>query len=89
MSKGRSWQKLSRLIQLVSLFRVLGGMVVKNLPANAGDARDAESIPGLGRSPGGGNGNPLQYSCLGNPMDTGAWLAIIHGVAKSRTRLSD
>ena len=88
MSKGRSWQKLGRLIQLVSLFRALGGMVVKNLPANAGDARDAGSIPGLGRSPGGGNGNPLQYSCLGNPMDTGAWLAIIHGVAKSQTRLS-
>ena len=88
MSKERSWQKLGRLIQLVSLFRALGGMVVKNLPANAGDARDAGSIPGLGRSPGGGNGNPLQYSCLGNPMDTGAWLAIIHGVAKSQTRLS-
>ena len=46
-------------------------------------------IPGSGRSPGGGNGNPLQYSCLENPMDGGAWRATVHGVAKSRTRLSD
>jgi len=46
---------------------------VKNLPASAGDIRDAGSIPGWGRSPGGGNGNPLQYSCLENPMDGGAW----------------
>ena len=50
-------------------------LMVKNLPANAGDTRDTGSIPGLGRSPGGGNGNPLQHSCLGNPMDRGAWLA--------------
>ena len=50
-----------------------GGIVAKNLPANAGDARNVGSIPGLGRSPGEGNGNPLQYSCLGNPMDGGAW----------------
>ena len=47
--------------------------MVKNLSAKAGDARDAGLIPGLGRSPGGGNGNPLQYSCLGNPTDRGAW----------------
>ena len=47
-------------------------LMVKNLPANAGDTRDTGSIPGLGRSPGGGNGNPLQHSCLGNPMDRGA-----------------
>ena len=60
--------------------------MVKNLPANAGDARDTDSIPELGRSPGGGNGNPLQYSCLGNPMDRGAWgVATVHGVAKSPT----
>ena len=59
---------------------------VKNLPANAGDLG---SIPGLGRSPGEGNGNPLQYSWLENSMDRGAWWATIHGVAKSRTRLSD
>ena len=56
--------------------------VVKNLPANAGDARDTGSIPGLGRSPGEGNGNPLRYSCLENPMDRRAWWAVIHGVAK-------
>ena len=60
-------------------------LVVKNLPANAGDVRDARSIPGLGRSPGGWHGNPLQYPCLENPMDRGAWWAIIHGVAQSRT----
>ena len=54
--------------------------MVKNLPANA---RDTGSIPGLGRLPGGGKGNPLQYSCLGNPMDRGAWWATVHGVAKS------
>ena len=56
-----------------------GGTVVKNLPA---DSRDAGLIPGSGRSPGGGNGNPLQDSCLGNPMDRGTWQAIIHGVTK-------
>ena len=53
--------------------------VVKNLPANAGDSG---SVPGLGRSPGEGNGNPLQYFCLGNPMDRGAWWAAVHGLAK-------
>ena len=59
------------------------GAVVKNLPANAGDSRDAGSIPGLGRSPGGGNGNLLQDPCLGNPMDRGAWQATFHRVVKS------
>ena len=59
-----------------------GGSVVKNLPANAGDVG---LIPGSGRSVGGGNDNPLQYSCLGNPMDRGAWRAIVHGVTKSQT----
>ena len=63
-------------------------LVVKNLPANAGDARDTGSIPGSGRSPRVGNGNPLQYSCLENSMDRGAWRATIHGVTKSQTRLS-
>ena len=58
-----------------------------NLPASAGDLRGVGSIPGLGRSPGGGHGNPLQYSCLENHMDRGAWWAIIHRVAKSRRRL--
>ena len=59
--------------------------MVKSSPASAGDVRDAGSIPGLGRSPGGGHGNPLQYSCLENPMDRGAWWATVHRVAKSRT----
>ena len=62
--------------------------MVKNLPANAED-RDMSSIPGLGRSPKEENGNPLQYSCLENPMDRGAWWATAHGVAKSQTQLSD
>ena len=56
-----------------------GGSVVKNPPANAGHTG---SVPGSGRSPGEGNGNPLQYSCLGNPINRGAWWAIVHGVAK-------
>ena len=60
-------------------------LVVKNLPANAGDVRDLGSIPGMGRSPGEGNGTPLQYSCLENPMDGGAWRATVHRVAKSWT----
>ena len=58
-------------------------LVVKNPPASAGDITDKGSIPGLGRSPGGGNGNPLQYSCLENPMDRGAWWATVHGLAES------
>ena len=62
--------------------------VVQNPPVNAGDAGDTCSIPGSGRSPGGGNGNPLQYSCLKNPMNRGAWRATVHGVVKSWTRLS-
>ena len=57
-------------------------LVVKNPPANAGDVRDTGLIPGLGRSPGGGNDNPLQYSCLKNPMDRGDWRATVHGVAR-------
>ena len=65
-----------------------GGTVVKNLPASAGDTGDAGWLPGWERSPGGGHGNPLQYACLENPMDRGAWRAVVHGVAKSRTRLS-
>ena len=57
-------------------------LVVKNLPADAGDVGDSGLIPGSGRSPGGGNGNLLQYSCLKNSMDRGAWQATVHGVAK-------
>ena len=64
-----------------------GGSVVKNLPANAGTVGDLGLIPGLGRSPGIGNGNPLQYSCLDNPVDREAWRATIHGVAKNQARL--
>ena len=60
--------------------------MVKNTPANAGDVRDAGLTLGSGRSPGGGHGNPLQYSCLGNPMDREAW-ATVHGIAKSQTWL--
>ena len=74
--------------------RILSGasqvvLVVKNLPANAGDARDMGLIPGSGRFPGKGHGNPLQYFCLENPMDRGAWKATVHRVAKSWTRLSN
>ena len=61
-------------------------LMVKNLPANAGGVG---SIPGSGRSLGEGNGNPLQYPCLGNPMDRGAWRATVHGVPKSGTQLND
>ena len=63
----------------------LGGSVVKNLSASAGDS---SLIPGVGRSPGEGNGNPLQFSCLGNPMDRGAWRATVHSITKSQTQLS-
>ena len=64
------------------------GTVLKNPSVNAEHARDSGSIPGLGRSLGTGNVNPLLYSCLENQMNRGAWWAIVHGVAKSRTRLS-
>ena len=62
--------------------------MVKNLPANAGNSGDVVSTPGLGGSPGVGNGNPLQYSCLENPMDRGAWQATVPGVTKNWTRLN-
>ena len=65
------------------------GAGVKNLPANAEDTGDSGSSPGLGRSPGGGNSNPLQYFCLENSMDRGDWRDTVHRVAKSQTRLSD
>ena len=63
--------------------------VVKTPPANAGDARDVGSVPELGRSPGGGNGNALQYSCPKNSMGRGAWQSTAHGATRSRTQLSD
>ena len=59
--------------------------MVKNLPANVGDTEDTAWIPGLRRSPEGGNGNPLQYSCLENPTDRGTWWATVHGIRKSHT----
>ena len=75
------------LIECLACARAFqAALVVKNPPANAGDMG---SIAGSGRSPGGGNGNLLQYSCLGNPRDSGAWWAAVHGVTKSRTRLND
>ena len=80
-----------------AIFELLGGilgngasqvaLVVKNPPASAGDVRDAGSIPGSGRSPGGGHGNPLQYSSLETPLDRGAWRATVHRVTKNRTQL--
>ena len=66
-----------------------GGAVVKSSPASAGDATDMGSSLGSGRSPGGGNGNPCQDSCLENPMDRGAWWATVHGVTESQTQLSN
>ena len=73
-----------RLRDLGSLPRWHSG---KNLPANVGGARDSSSVPGLGRSPGGGNDSPLQYSRLENPMDRGAWQATVRGITKSWTQL--
>ena len=75
-------QLLTSLSSSKSIKGFPGGPMVKNLPANAGDVG---LIPGSGRSPGGGNGNLLQYSCLENPMDRGAWWATVHGVTKSWT----
>ena len=60
-------------------------LVIKNLSTNAGDIRDVDSIPGLGGFPGDGHGKPLQYSCLENPMDRGAWWTIVHRVTKNQT----
>ena len=71
---------------LIRIIGFLGGSEVKASACNAGDLG---SIPGSGSSPGEGNGNPLQYSCLENPKDGGAWWALVHGVTKSRTQLSD
>ena len=73
----------------VALFTIAGASLVADGKASACSVGDLGSIPGLGRSPGEGNGNPLQYSCLENPMDGGAWWATVHGVAKSQIRLSD
>ena len=80
--------KLSYILMGVNIeWGFPGGSVVKNPPANAGTVGDLGLIPGLGRSPGIGNGNPLQYSCLDNPVDREAWGATIQGVAQKQTRL--
>ena len=63
--------------------------MVKNPPAKGGDIRDVGLIPGSGRSPGGGHGNSLQYSCLENPLDRGAWRATVHSVAKSVAKMTE
>ena len=82
-SQPRDWTLISYISGLSRWLEV------KNLPANAGDIRDERSIPGWGKSPGEGEGYLLQYSCVGNPMDRGAWWATVHGVAKSGTRLNN
>ena len=85
---GVSWVFSSCCASVGCLMKYHGDLrVVKNPPANAGDLRDVGSIPGSGRSPGEGHRNPLQYSCLGNPMDRGAWQATVHRVAKSHLEL--
>ena len=85
------WAENDTSVILIHVLSPLMGfqvvLVVRNLPASAGDIRDMGSIPGLGRSPGGGDGNLLQYSCLENPMDRGVWWAAVHRVAKSQTWL--
>ena len=73
------------LITVLLVGLLQGALVVKNSPASGGDSRDVGSINGLGRFLGEGNGNPLQYSCLGNPMDRGAWETTVHGIAKNLT----
>ena len=78
------WRRFNR----IWLQRFPDGSMVKNPPFNAGDAWDSHSIPGSGRCPGEGNGNPLQYSYLGNPMDRGAWWTTVHGDTKSQIGLS-
>ena len=83
--KEQSWQFYSSSLGLYYKATVgfLEGRAVKNLPVSAGDTGDLGLIPGSGRAIGGGNGNPLQYICLENPMARGTWLATVHGVAKS------
>ena len=78
--------KITKKLKPLHLLGFPGGSVVKNPPANAGNMG---SIPRLGRSPGGGTGNPLKHACLGNSMDRGAWWATVHRVAKSWTQLSN
>ena len=86
VEKGGSVNSLLTIDNNTELY-IWVALVVKNLPANAGDVREAGSVPGWGRSPGGGNGNPLLYSCLENPIDRGAWLATVQSVINSQTQL--
>ena len=86
VEKGGSVNSLLTIDNNTELY-IWVALVVKNLPANAGDVREAGSVPGWGRSPGGGNGNPLMYSCLENPIDRGAWLATVQSVINSQTQL--
>ena len=84
-----SWHIDEGNVEIVVDFIFLGFPGGSEVKASACNAGDLGSIPGSGRSPGEGNGNPLQYSCLENPMDGGAWWPTVHGVAKSRTQLSE
>ena len=86
VAKSQTWLSNWTELNWMNCYGLPSGSVVKNPPANAGDTG---LIPGLGRSPGGGNGNPLQYSCLENTMDRGAWQAIVLVVAKSQTWVSN
>ena len=92
-SRSTGSESRTRLSDFTSLsphtYQYLGFPRGSEVKASASNAGDLGSVPGLGRSPGGGHGNPLQYSCLENPMDGGAWWATVHGVAKSRTQLSN
>ena len=85
MHKRLKIQKEEETVDIVRVSQV--APVAKNLPANAGDIRDVGSIPELGRSPGGGHGNPFLYSCLENPMDRETWQATVQRVTKTQTRL--
>ena len=80
-------RELNQFAQVLQQLTSQVAHLVKNLPANTGDLKDTGSIPGWGRSLGGGHGNLLQYSCLENSMDRGAWWTTVHGVTQSRTRL--
>ena len=79
------WRNIHTYMHVFRVGASQVALVVKNPPANAGDIRELGSIPGLGRFLGGGYGNPIQYSCLENPTDRGAWWATVHGIAKRQT----
>ena len=94
MDRGGWWATVRVVTESQTRLRDYGSdsqvaVVTKNLPANAGDARYLRSIPGLGQSPGGGNGTLLQNSCLNNSMERGAWWATVHGAIKNQTRPRD